>query len=257
MIVTGGSSGIGRSFISVIGEAKPDVRLCNLSRTVPGIFADGFTPRHIPCDLGDPAQRARGLDDAERFIEQGGDRSPILLINNAGIGSYGFFPSDDSGRDAAIVSLNVGAVVEVSARLMPHMIARGGAILNIASIASFQATPFAATYGASKAFLLNWSVAVREELRPRGIPVVAVCPGPVRTPFFTSAGLDGTQADGSLGLDADQVVRCALKGLARDRAIVVPGMRNKFIRAASALVPRTWAAHVSKRVLASQRAGLG
>ncbi|HEY5551480.1 MAG TPA: short-chain dehydrogenase, partial [Opitutaceae bacterium] len=102
-------------------------------------------------------------------------------------------------------------------------------------------------------FLLNWSLALREELRSHHIPVVAVCPGPTRTAFFKNAGLDGSQADDAFGSDAGEVVRAALGGLARGRGIVVPGIRNKLIAVASALVPRTLAARVSGRVLGRLR----
>lgn len=253
VIVTGGSSGIGWKFIADIGQAKPDARVCNLSRSEPGKFPDGFTLQHFPCDLSDPEQRKAACDAAEKFVSAGGDRSPVLLINNAGLGSYGDFPSGTPDREAAMIGVNVAAVVEITARLMPHLRARGGGIINIASTAAFQATPTAATYGATKAFVLNWSLALREELRSHGVPVVAVCPGPTRTPFFKSAGLDGTQADSAFGSDAGEVVAAALDGLARGAGVVTPGMRNKLIRAAAALVPRTLAARVSGRVLARAR----
>jgi short-subunit dehydrogenase len=152
-----------------------------------------------------------------------------------------------------MVAVNVAAVVDITERLMPQITARGGAIINVASTAAFQATPFAATYGATKAFLLNWSLALREELRPHGVAVVAVCPGPTRTPFFANAGLDGTQADDAFGSDAGEVVSAALAGLARNSAVVVPGKRNKLIRVASALVPRSIAARVSGVVLGRLR----
>lgn len=253
VVVTGGSSGIGRKFIAVIGQAKPDARVCNLSRSEPGDFPDGFTLQHIACDLSERAQRTAACERIEKFVSEGGDRSPVLLINNAGIGSYGDFPSGAPGREAAMIGVNVAAVVEITARLMPHLRARGGGIINVASTAAFQPTPSVATYGATKAFVLNWSLALREELRPHGVSVVAVCPGPTRTPFFESAGLDGTQADDAFGSDAGEVVDAALDGLARGAGVVVPGMRNKLIRFAAALVPRTVAAWVSGRVLARTR----
>jgi short-subunit dehydrogenase len=152
-----------------------------------------------------------------------------------------------------MIAVNVAAVVDLTERMLPLLLARGGGIINVASTAAFQATPFAATYGATKAFLLNWSLALREELRPRGIAVVAVCPGPTRTPFFANAGLDGTQADDRFGTDAGEVVGAAFAGLARNKGIVVPGMRNKLIRVASALVPRSIAARVSGIVLGRMR----
>lgn len=247
-VVSGGSSGIGRRFISDIGQAKPSLVVCNLSRNLPAEFAQPFTFQHVSCDLASASQRAAAVESVLRVIGDA-QAGPILLVNNAGIGAYGPFPSDPSGRDVAVVELNVAAVVDLTARLLPLLRSRGGAIINVASTAAFQATPYAATYGASKAFLLNWSLALREELRPSGIPVVAVCPGPVRTPFFRNAGLDGTQADGAMGIDDTLVVHAAFKGLERNRGVVVPGFRNKLIAFASGIAPRTWAARVSGKVL--------
>lgn len=253
VIVTGGSSGIGRQFIAGIGEAKPGIRLCNLSRSNPGSFPRRFTLHHIPCDLSDPVQRAAACEAVGKFLSEGGDRSPVLLINNAGRGAYGPFPSGAPGREAGMIAVNVAAVVEITAHLLPHLRERGGGIINVASTAAFQATPSAATYGATKAFVLSWSLALREELRPHGVPVVAVCPGPTRTAFFKNAGLDGTQADDAFGSDPAEVVLAALRGFSRNRGVVVPGMRNKLIRIAAALVPRAIAAGVSGRVLARAR----
>jgi len=247
-VISGGSSGIGRRFISDIGQAKPSLPVCNLSRSVPGEFAHRFTLHHVPCDLVRASDRQTAVEVVSRAIG-GTAGGPILLVNNAGIGAYGTFPAEPAGRDLAVVELNVAAVVDLTSRLMPLLRARGGAIINVASTAALQATPFAATYGASKAFLLNWSLALREELRSHGIPVIAVCPGPVRTPFFRNAGLDGTQADGAMGIDDALVVRAAFKGLARNKGIVVPGVRNMLIALGSGLAPRTWAARVSGAVL--------
>ena len=237
----------------MISEAKPGARVCNLSRSVPGEFPEGFTLQHVPCDLRAAEQRAAAWKAVESFITEGGDESPILLINNAGVGSYGTFPVGDPGREASIVEVNVTAVVDLTARLLPHLKRRGGGIINVASTAAFQPTPILATYGATKSFLLNWSVALREELRPHGVAVTATCPGPVRTPFFVAAGLDGTQADSSFSLEPDKVALGALEGLARNRAVVVPGLRNKFIHLANVFAPRVIAARVGGGVLARVR----
>src|SRR5690606_15585938 len=107
----------------------------------------------------------------------------ILLINNAGFGFYGAFPEPDRSTLREMVAVNVGAVVDLTARLLPLLEARGGAIVTVASIAAFAPTAYMATYGASKAFLVNWSLALSEELRGRGVATLAVCPGPTATEF--------------------------------------------------------------------------
>ena len=93
-----------------------------------------------------------------------------------------------------MVRLNVEAVVDLTSRFLPTMVARGrGAIINLASLAAFQPLPGAATYAASKAFVLSFSEAIRTELRGSGVTVTAVCPGPVKTEFTEAAGMGGVE----------------------------------------------------------------
>ncbi|MFP6899645.1 MAG: SDR family NAD(P)-dependent oxidoreductase [Opitutales bacterium] len=89
----------------------------------------------------------------------------------------------------AVIDLNVRGAVHLTALLLPFLKNRGGAIVNICSLAAFQPTPFVSVYGASKAFLLHWSLSLREELRWTEVAVLAACPGPIRTNFFRAAGL--------------------------------------------------------------------
>ena len=87
-----------------------------------------------------------------------------------------------------MIDLNVRAVVQLTGRLLPLLKARGGAIVNVASTAAFQPTPWMATYGATKAFVLNWSLALNQDLRGTGVRVLVVCPGTTETEFFKRAG---------------------------------------------------------------------
>ena len=152
------------------------------------------------------------------------------------------------------MAVNVAGPLDLTARLLPVLRERGGAVINLASVAAFQPTPHLATYGATKAFVLSWSLALHEELRPDGIPVQALCPGPTRTDFFRRAGLSGPAAVGdALSMDARAVVDASLRGLARGRPLVVPGWRNRLLASVSNLISRPLAARVSGRVLAHYR----
>ena len=254
-VVTGGSSGMGKTFISLLGEASPRMAFCNLSRRAPTGLPETIEKRllHVPCDLGKPDLRAEAMGVAERFIRQEHYRSKVLLINNSGFGSCGNFTDAERETQLDMLEVNVAAVIDLTSRLLPLLCERGGAIINVASLAGFQPTPYMATYGASKAFLLNWSLALHEELRPHGIPVQALCPGPTTTNFFQRVGYSQRVVDDRLSMTPEAVVRASLCGLARRRAVVVPGWRNKLAAAVSGCLPRALVARATARLLLRYR----
>ena len=158
IIITGGSSGIGCSIIKAIRKIAPDVQMCNLSRSNPDIFL-GDNGKHYPVDLSDAqalAEAAEALKARIDFAREG----EVLLVNNSGFGDYGRFPDMEIGKQLTMIDLNVRAVVDLSARLLPAILPRGGTIVTIASTAAFQPTPYLTTYGATKAFVRNWSLAL-------------------------------------------------------------------------------------------------
>jgi short-subunit dehydrogenase len=133
----------------------------------------GVRVETVSADLALPGAGSRLKEAAEGF-----DFNVDLLINNAGFGMVGDFDKLDPERTQQMVALNVAAVVGVTQAILPGMLAQGrGAILNIASMAAFQPTPFMSVYGASKAFVLSFSEGLWGEYRKRGIRVLAICPG--------------------------------------------------------------------------------
>lgn len=253
IIVTGGSSGIGKSFVTHIGKLHPTAFFCNLSRTAPVGLSPELKLRHIPCDLAESAQVDHALDALRSILKEEAPSGPILLINNSGFGAYGRFPDPSTERQLSLIDVNIRAVVHLTAGLLPLLRARGGAIVNLASVAAFQPTSFLATYGASKAFILHWSLGLREELRGCGIRVLAVCPGPTRTAFFQEAGFGGEFPDSSGGLTPDEVVMQSLQALAADKGQVVTGWRNRIMVAVSARLPKPVAARIGAALLARTR----
>jgi short-subunit dehydrogenase len=173
-----------------------------------------------------------------------------LLINNSGFGSLGCFLESDLKQQVEMVDVNIRAVVDLTARLLPTIVSRGGGVINLASTAAFQSTPGMATYGATKAFLLHWSVALREEMKPHGVRVVAVCPGPTSTGFGARAGLGPKTVPSVLGQTPQEVAAIALRGFAADRAIVVCGFKNRGLAWFASHAPRSLSAHIAGRVIA-------
>lgn len=247
VVVTGGSSGIGSALIKAILDIKPAVTVCNLSRKKPAFFS-GESTAHYGVDLTDGASLALAGDWVRAKIREAGP-GKVLLINNSGFGDYGSFVELDREKQLDMIDLNVRAVVDLTARLLPQLLERGGAVVNVASTAAFQATPQMATYGASKAFVLSWSLALHEELRGTGVHALAVCPGPTRSNFYKAAGFASPPGKGGLNkwldMTAEEVAERTLWALARGKAVVVTGWKNALIASLHRFVGKALCARVA------------
>ena len=209
--------------------------------------------RHVPCDLSDSAQVARALAEVGNFLSVDAPTGKILLINNSGFGLYGRFPGPGTEQQVEMVDVNVRAVVQMTGALLPTIKARGGAILTVASTAAFQPTPFLATYGATKAFVLHWSLALGEELRGTGVRTLAVCPGPTSTEFFRRAGLDQGSVPSMFGETSEKVAMVSLRALASGKSMVVSGWTNKLMTAFVTKVPKPLISRLAGLALARFR----
>ncbi len=208
--------------------------------------------------------RALGAPSAETFVsdlaEPGGAEALVgeiarrglaigILVNNAGFGVLGEFAASDREEQLRILRLNVEALVELTHRLLPSILAAGpaGGILNVASTAAFQAGPYMAVYYATKAFVLSFSEAIAIELEGK-TRVSCLCPGPTPTGFQARAGFGENLAltSGLLPLlSAAQVARAGLAGFRRGKRVVIPGFANKATAIGTRAVPRGVAARVA------------
>ncbi len=189
-LVTGASAGIGAEFARALAARGSDVILVARSQERLRALADelardfGVRAEVIAADL----TRADAARDLYAEAEVRG-LTVDLLINNAGFGTHGPFETLAPARDHAEVMLNVAAVVDLTHLFLPAMLKRGdGAVINVASTASFQPVPYMAVYGATKAFVLSFSEALWAECRGRGVRVLALCPGTTATEFFDVVG---------------------------------------------------------------------
>ncbi|MCC2658139.1 MAG: family oxidoreductase [Panacagrimonas sp.] len=246
-LVTGASGGIGEAFarrlaadgLDLMLVARSAEKLKTLARTLRK--SCGIRVETLALDLAKPGAGPRvklAVEEAEFKVD--------MLINNAGFGMVGSFHKLDPARTGEMVALNIGAVVDITHAFLPDMLAQGrGAILNIASMAAFQPTPYMTSYGATKAFVLSFSEGLWGEYRKRGIRVLAVCPGPVDTGFFDATGNPETRAGipRRMMLKAERVVEESLDALARNKMIIVPGgMGQGLVAGLPRLAPRTWIA---------------
>ena len=162
-----------------------------------------------------------------------------LLVNNAGFGLIGQFAELDAKREREMVDLNVGVLTDLCRAVAPDMIERrSGGLINVASTAAFQPGPKMAVYFATKAFVLSLTEALHEELKPHGIKVSCLCPGPTRTEFGDVAGFGGNGLFDRVAMNAAEVVETGLKGLDSNHAVVVPGWTNKVVAASTRFAPR-------------------
>jgi short-subunit dehydrogenase len=244
-LVTGASSGIGAEIAGLLAARGLGVTLVARSRAKLVELADRLSTTHgiraevVVADLTDESSRsAIATELEERSL------SVNVLVNNAGFTTMGPVHRSDPAAELALVRTDVEAVVHLCALFLPGMVERrSGSVLNVASTAAFQPLPGQAAYGASKAFVLSYSHALRGELRGTGVTVTVLCPGPVQTGFGAAAGISDAEAADAMPkvmwVPVVGVARAAVAGMETGRAVVIPGMANRVGAAAGWLSPRS------------------
>jgi len=248
-LITGGSVGIGAALAEVFAAHGHDLIL--VSRTRDKLEARGQDLRRtsgvdvvcLPEDLTDP-QGARRLHQA--VVDRGLDVH--YLVNNAGVGLYGRFATTDLDAELKMIQLNATSVVDLTKRFLPAMLERrSGRILNIASTAAFVPGPWMSIYYATKAFVLSFSQAIDYELKPHGITVTTLCPGPTESEFKVRANSQRSRLFDAFVMDAPRVARVGYDAMMKGKAVAIPGLRNKLIPVAARLAPRPLIAQLSHR----------
>lgn len=254
IMITGASSGIGESLARRCAFRSFDLVLIARRKEKLEKIADelkksyGISVETIQADL----TISRDLDEVSKRLSDG---DIDVLVNNAGFGSSGYFVEMDLENEINEIDLNVKALVSLShvagnTMKEKHM----GSIINIGSIASYQPMPHNAVYAATKAFVTSFTHALREELRPEGINVMLVCPGPTKTEFFTRSRwgkpLNEDPLPEVIWQSADEVADAILAGLDHHKGVVIPGPINKALAGISSSLPssvtRKVAAYVAK-----------
>jgi short-subunit dehydrogenase len=235
-LVTGASAGLGVEFARQLSKrgnilvlaARRKERLEELAQEL-------GNARAVAIDLSKTNAAAKLMADVEAHGE-----TVDLLVNNAGFGLIGRFANADAKRLRQMIDLNVGALTDLCRAVSPGMIERGsGGIRNVASTAAFQPGPKMAVYFASKAFVLSLTEALHEELKPCGVKVSCLCPGPTRTEFGDVAGFGGNGLFDKVAMNAPEVVKAGLEGLDKNKAVVIPGVVNKVGAVSGRFAPRS------------------
>ncbi len=238
-LITGASAGIGAELARIFAAnghrlalvARRAERLTALAAELTA--AGRAAPIVIPCDLqaadaGDKIAAALAAADVE--VE--------YVVNNAGYGLFGNAVDLDRDSLLGIIAVNVRALTDLSLRFSDSLIRHRGGIINIGSIAGFLPGPGMAVYYASKAYVLSFTEALRQELAPHGVRVTVVCPGPVPTEFQTRAGFRPGFDSAVLNVSPAEVARQAYRGLMANKRAVLPGLGIKAVPLMLRLFPR-------------------
>ncbi len=193
----------------------------------------GTAPILIPCDLEHPDacdKIAAALAAEEVEVE--------FVVNNAGFGLFGYAIELDRAEQLGIIAVNILALTDLSLRFSDSLIRHRGGVLNLGSLAGFLPGPGMAVYYASKAYVLSFSEALRQELAPRGVRVTTLCPGSVATEFQARAGLKPGFEHEILNVSASDVAQAGYRGLMANKRAVLPGLGIKLVPFLLRLFPR-------------------
>lgn len=235
-LITGASSGIGKELANALAERGYELILVARRKERLAALAKELTSTHkttvtvYAMDLSTPGSSA-ALET--KVLADG--HSVDVLVNNAGFGTNGRVADENRARVAEEIQLNIGTLVDLTIAFLPGMVKRkSGAVVNIASTASYQPVPGLAVYAATKAFVRSFSEAVWGEV-PTGVKVFAVSPGATATEFFDVAG---TKPAGNLATPAD-VARVILQQLDSEKPApsTIVGWQNRIMARVSRIVP--------------------
>jgi uncharacterized protein len=250
VLITGASGGIGYELAKLFARDHHNLVLVarsadKLAQVATELQAHGVTAKTIALDLAAPP--------APKFLFDQLQREGIvidILINNAGFGVFGEFAQMPEEEILGQLDLNIRALTELTRLFLPAMVRRrNGRIMNLASTAAFQPGPLMAVYYATKAYVLSFSEAIANELRPSGVSVTCFCPGATHTDFAQRAGLENSRLFKQLGaMSAEKVALDGYRAVMEGRTLAISGVHNWVVAQSSRFAPRKMVTAVSRWV---------
>jgi short-subunit dehydrogenase len=242
-LITGGTSGIGKELAKLFAQDHYNLIIVardqqELDNTANELGQFGVQVKTIAKDLSK-------MDEAKALCNEI-DGQVDVLVNDAGQGVYGLFQDNELERELDIVHLNICATVILTKHYLKEMVSRGdGRILNLGSVAGKLPGPWQAVYHATKAFVLSFTTAVREEVKDSGVTLTALMPGVTDTDFFNKAGMQSSKAvqDKEAMSDPADVAKAGYEALMAGEDRVIAGFKNKFQVNAANLMPDSNVAH--------------
>jgi len=241
VLITGATAGIGYELAKLYAKDENNLVLVardgeRLKKVKDKLELYNIKVYTIALDLSEDNSCEKVLD----FVNKK-NLSVDILINNAGIGSFGYLNEIEMERELKLIDVNIRALTELTKMFLPSMIEQGeGAIMNVASTAAFCAGPKMATYYASKSYVLNFTEALYEELKGSEIKVSCLCPGPVKTNFQEKSGIRKSEAAKKALMTPKEVAEIAYRDFKKGKLIIVPGFKNKLIIRINKLIPRSF-----------------
>ncbi|MCW2390681.1 short-subunit dehydrogenase [Sphingobium sp. B1D7B] len=246
-IVTGASTGIGFELAHLIGQDGYDLLVVADEPLIDAAAQDfrrhGGDVRSLEADLST-------LDGVDRLLAAAEGRRIDVLCANAGVGTGGPFLEHDVAMWRRSVDTNVTGTVYLLQKVLADMVARNdGKILVTGSIAGYIPGTFNAVYNATKAFIDNFTEALRNEIKEaEGVTLTTLMPGPTDTEFFERAGLLDTQVGQQDKADPAKVARDGWKALLDGKGHIVSGLSNKLQVAAAGVVPQAMLAEQHRKL---------
>ncbi len=253
-LVTGPTSGIGYAFTHLLAKdgfglvlaSRNENRLREVKAELEERYA--IDVKIIPKDLAKPEAPAEIFE----FLKQEGLQVSIL-VNNAGFNVYGRFEESDLEQELDMIQLHIGAVTLMTKYFLRQR-NRGGTnfILNVSSIAALVAGPRVAVHFATRAYILNFSLALADEFRGTDVSVTCLCPGPTKSDFYNRASMVGVRLARGWPIrmmDAQAVAEIGYDAMKNRKVMVVAGFQNKILAICAKLAPRALATRFSRWIM--------
>jgi uncharacterized protein len=249
-IVTGAASGLGLEFSIMLAADGYDLIIADkneqeLSR-VKMFLESAYNCKvlSILADLSKP-------NSAETLINQINNRKIDILVNNAGFGLFGAFRSTDWKVESEMIHLHILNFTHLTKLIIKGMLENGGGkILNVSSMAAFQAGPLFSVYAASKAYINSFSLSLSNEMKGSGITVTLLCPGQTNTNFAKSvAHISGSNLSKvPFTANAASVAKYGYRAMKNGKSLAIPGMMNKMMVYLSKLLSPVTTASINRRL---------
>ncbi|MBQ9806661.1 MAG: SDR family NAD(P)-dependent oxidoreductase [Clostridia bacterium] len=242
-VITGASSGMGKEFVLQLSRQKSFDEIWVIARRTERLVAlqDEVDTKIRPISLD--LTREESIEEYRALLEQ---EKPVVdvLVNASGVGRFGSFETMELEAMYCMIDLNAKAYVGITHATLPYL-TKGSEVYQLDSLSSFQPVPYICVYGATKSFVLSFSRALNVELKSRGIHMMAVCPGWVKTEFFDHAVTDDTITYYNKFFTPEQVISRALRDMKKGKDVSVCGFSIRAQVLLTKLLPhklvmKTW-----------------
>ena len=257
VLITGASSGIGRDLAVLFAEQHYNLVLVARSELILQDLAQQLEKQHnivstvIAKDLSE-------LGAAKVIFDVLKQKNIVIdiLINNAGFGTYGEFHETPLAETQNMLAVNITALTELTYLLLPGMLVKkSGKIMNVSSLAAFQACPYMAVYAATKAYVLSFSEALTEELKGMGVSVTSFCPGVTLTGFQERTKTQNTRIvkNQMNTMTSKQAAEIAFAAMMRNKPFVISGVMNNILAVFAKWMPRRMNAKLAGYLMRLER----